>query len=446
MRLLTFVFVALLGAGGAGGAGGGGGAGKGGAPRARPSEPDTLTMAYDVSGLHVIQRVNRATDIVAVRLYLLGGTRQLTEGTAGIEALLLHASGYGTARYPGEEARRAMARTGSVVEIDAGADWSELGFTGLAQDFDAAWDVLAERIMRPTLSAQAIDQARGPLVTSAHTRYTDPDERIRVIANRAMFPDHPYSLDPGGTEASLTSTTAEQVRAYARDQLVTSRMLLVIVGSVGRAHAESLVTATLGHLPHGDYQWTLPPPAPKIASRWLVEHRLIPTNYILCYYTGPSPTHRTYWAFRVATALLSSQIHHVVRVEHSLSYAAYATFIDQAVPIGGAYATSARPDQVLPLMQNAVRTLQSAEIDGLALSRFLDSYRFDYLAENATAADQADFLARAELYLGGYRRGDEFVKRMRGVTSDDIRTVANLYMSKLQYAYLGDTTRMRGHW
>ncbi len=439
MRWLALGFLGLLGA--SGGA-------TGGAPRSRPSRPgpDTLTIAYDVAGLHVIQRVNRGTDIVAARLYLLGGTRQLTEATAGIEALLLNASSYGTARYPGDEARRAMARTGSVVQLEVGADWSEFGFTGLAQDFDAAWDVLAERVAKPSLTAQAVGQARSRLVTGAHERYTDPDERIRVIANRAMFPDHPYSLDPEGTEESLAGITADQVRAYARDQLVTSRMLLVIVGNVERAHAESLVTATLGRLPHGDYHWVLPPPAPKIPARWLVEHRLIPTNYILAYFTGPPPTERGYWSFRVATALLSSQLNYVIRTQRSLSYAAYAPFIDQALPIGGAYASTARPDQVLPLMQDAVRTLQTSEIEYFELSRFLDSYTFDYLEQNATAADQADFLARAELYLGDFRRGDEFMKRMRGVSSNDVMTAANLYMSRLQYAYLGDTTRMKGRW
>ena len=97
-------------------------------------------------------------------------------------------------------------------------------------------------------------------------------------------------------------------------------------------------------------------------------------------------------------------------------------------------------------MQDAVRTLQTSEIEYFALSRFLDSYTFDYLEQNATAADQADFLAHAELYLGGFRRGDEFMKRMRGVSPNDVMTAANLYMSKLQYAYLGDTTRMKGRW
>jgi zinc protease len=410
------------------------------------AQPDTATMAYDVAGLRVIQRINHATDLVAVRLYLLGGTRQLTEATAGIEALLLSASGYGTEHYPGEEANRAMARTGSVVALDIDVDWSMFGFTGLAQDFDATWNVFADRVMRPSLAAAGINQARGKLLTRAHARYTDPDQRIHVLATQVLFGDHPYALDPEGTEESLRSITMERLQAYVREQIVTSRLLLVIVGNVERAHAESLVTVTLGRLPRGSYHWTLPPPAPNLPPRWLIEHRGIPTNYMLGYFTGPPATERTYWAFRVATALLSSQIFHTVRTRRSLSYAAYAPFIDHAVPIGGAYASTPRPDEVLPLFRDAVRSLQEQEIDLADLNRFLDTYTFDYLEENATGGDQAEFLARAELYLGNYRLGNDFVKRMRSVTPLEIQFVANSYMAKMQFAYLGDTAQMRGRW
>lgn len=436
MKWLALLLLPLLGAGGS----------TGGTPAARPGGPDTLTTSYEVAGLHVIQRVNRATDIVAARLYFLGGTRQLTEASAGIEALWLDATGYGTARYPGGAAQRALARTGSSIQIEADADWSVFGFTGLAQDFDSAWAVLADRVMSPSLTNQAIGQARNRLVLSAHTRYTDPDQRIQVIASRAMFPGHPYALDAEGTEASLRSITPQQVRDYGRQQIVTSRLLLVIVGNVERAHAESLVAATLGNLPQGSYQWTLPPPPPARPSRWLVEHRELPTNYILCYFTGPPPTEQGYWSFRVATALLSSHIDYTVRLRRSLSYAAYAPFIDRGVPIGGAYASTSKPEEVVPLIQNAVRDLEGSEYDHFALARFLDSYTLEYLEENATAADQADFLARAELYLGDFHRGNDFMKRIKRVTPLTVRDAANEYMRKLQYAYLGDTMRMRGHW
>src|SRR5437763_326241 len=60
-----------------------------------------------------------------------------------------------------------------------------------------------------------------------------------------------------------------------------------------------------------------------------------------------------------------------------------------------------------------------------------------------------EFVARlvaAELYLGGYQQGDEFSKRLHSVSPDDILRVTGQYMAAIQYAYLGDTTRMHGHW
>src|SRR5439155_1359674 len=122
-----------------------------------------------------------------------------------------------------------------------------------------------------------------------------------------------------------------------------------------------------------------------------------------------------YWAFRVATALLSSELRRSVRAERSLSYAAFAPFIDQAIPVGGAYASTPQPQQVLPLMLHAIESLAQSDLDYFALSRFVDGFTFDYLTDNSSAADQAEFLARAELYLGNYRLAGDFVKRLRSV-------------------------------
>src|SRR5437763_14692524 len=97
---------------------------------------------------------------------------------------------------------------------------------------------------------------------------------------QALFKDHPYALDPAGTETSLAALTTADLKAYLRDQVVTSRMLLATVGNVTRAHVESLVTATLGQLPPGDYRSVPPPAAPPRRAPRLTEQRNSPTTYI----------------------------------------------------------------------------------------------------------------------------------------------------------------------
>src|SRR3989440_2269402 len=50
------------------------------------------------------------------------------------------------------------------------------------------------------------------------------------------------------------------------------------------------------------------------------------------------------------TALLSSGLNSAIRTERGLSYAAYAPYDECAIPVGGVYASTPKPDKVLPLM------------------------------------------------------------------------------------------------
>src|SRR5205807_9113694 len=128
------------------------------------------------------------------------------------------------------------------------------------------------------------------------------------------------------------------------------------------------------------------------------------------------------------------------------SAAAAAADLGQPVPVGGGCVTTPRPDEALPLLVQQIEELERDRLDPFVLARFIDSFGFDYLADNSNAASQADFLARAELYLGGYLHGEEFLRRMHNVKPEDITIIARDYMTHIQYAYLGDTSRMHGNW
>src|SRR5207248_1217649 len=224
------------------------------------SVADTLTTAYDVAGIRVLQRRTESSDIVAVRLYLLGGTRQITERTAGIEPLMLRAAAY--------HGGRALDRTGSVVALKPEADWTVYGITGPVEDLDATWRAFVDRLVQSELSDEAVAGARRRLLTQARRRYTEPDPRLPVSALRDLFTDQP--------------PTAGQA----------------------------------------------------------------------------------YWAFRVATAVLSGQIGYHIRAEHSLSYAAFAPFYDQAIPVGGAYVSTPKPDEALALIHQAIREIATLRFSG----------------------------------------------------------------------------------
>jgi zinc protease len=404
---------------------------------------DSVTVAYTVGGVQVIQRPNYANDVVAVHLYLLGGRRQLTEATQGIEALLLRTSKYGTAKYPGDATRKAWARTGSTLDLDPSDDWTEVGFLGVTSEFDSTWSVFAERVMHPTLAAASVALVREQMRSRVHQRLISPDGYLFQLSDSVSFHGRAYGLAPGGTEASLGALDSAALATYERTQMVTSRMLLVVVGNVSREAVEHAVGTTLATLPKGDYVWSLPQATPPSLVPVVMRARPVSTNYVFGLFEGPPASAKDYPAFRVATALLSTRVNDMVRDQHRLSYAVNAPFIDRGLSAGGVYFSTSAPSAVLPLVKDQIRWVEHLSTALFNMPYFTEGFVFDYLASNSTDDEQADFLARAQLYQGDYRKASDEMEELRHVTTSDVRSAAQHYFSHIQFVYVGDTTRVK---
>jgi zinc protease len=405
--------------------------------------PDTaVTSKFDVDGVTVILRRNAANEVIAANLYLLGGARQITAANAGIEALLLLASERGTRRFPGASVRQRTATLGSTISIEANDDWSAIGLHAIRGTFDSTWAILADRVMAPTLSPGEVEIARDQLIAGARQRATHPDDAAEELADSLLYQQHPYALAATGTPASLASITVEQLRAYHAQQFVTSRMLLVVVGNVERAEVERLVRGTIATLPRGSYKWTPPPPTATTGRALAIENRSIPTNYVLGYVPGPVATNRDYVALRVATAVLSGRLYTEVRSRRNLSYDVESQFIERAQGVGGLYVTTVDPNAVLRIMRHELSTLQTETVDSEGLKRLEQQFITEYYLKNETNADQANVLARAEVFAGDYRAADRFMDDLQRVTPDDVRRVARQYLRDFRFAYVGDASKL----
>jgi zinc protease len=412
---------------------------------ATPARPatDSGTTTYEIAGVRVIHRYVTANEVVAANVYLLGGTRQLTPATAGIEQLLLEATEYGTRRYPRDVLRRRMAALGSTIDIAVRQDWTRIGLRATSATFDSTWVVLADRLVAPTLDSTAIELVRAQMIAGVRQRRDDPDAFLSYLADSIAYVGHPYSIDPTGTEQSLSSITRADLVRYHAQQLTTSRLLLVIVGQVERQRVERLVRATLGTLPRGQYVWT-PPPEPSIRGDALVvEQRPLATNYILGYFHGPPTSNtRDYYGLRVATAVLSGRLFGEIRSRRNLTYAVSAPFLDRALTAGGVYVTTVSPDLTMGLIRDEIESLQRDVISREGLGELVQQFITEYFLNNETNAAQADFLARAHVYQGDYRAADRFVEELRQVEPEDIRRVSRLYLRDARFAYIGDSTKI----
>lgn len=403
----------------------------------------TMTSSFDVDGIRVILRHSDANNVVAANLYLLGGARQVTAANAGIEPLLLEVSDRGTRKYPRATLRRKMSLLGSVITTAPSDDWTMFGIRTSREVFDSTWAIFADRVMQPTLDPADVALIKSQFISGIRQRRDDPDALAEHLADSIAFAGHPYGVPIVGTEASISPIDAKALRDYHTSQFVKSRMLLVVVGNVDRAHIEKLLRGTLTKLPQGSYTWSLPPRIPERNSAVVIEERELPTNYILGYFSGPLANTQDYHALRIATSVLTGRMFSEIRTRQNLTYDVHSPFLDKAASAGGLYVSTVAPDTTLRLMHRAIRELQEGLLDPDGLEKLEQQFLTEYFLDNETNDAQANFLARAHLYRGDYRTADRFVEELKSVTPEAVRRVARLYMKGIQFAYVGDPRRLR---
>jgi zinc protease len=407
------------------------------APAVSGAQSDAMTSSFNINGLRVIVRRNTANEVVTANVYLLGGTQQLTPATQGMEALLLAAGERGSRHYPKESARQALAALGGDFAIDPSEDWTRFGFTTIRAAFDSTWTIFADQLTAPTLDSNEVELVRARMISDVREADNSPDPLLNRLADSLEFLGHPYGFSPTGTESALRSISLAALRNYQATQMVTSRMLLVVVGNIERAHVEQLVERTLARLPQGTYVWSPPRTPAKQERALVVRQAALPTNYIMGYFAGPPARDADYQALRVASAVLSGRFFTEIRSRRNLSYEVDAPFFDRAIASGGVYVTTTDPNQTLTVMRTELDRLQRELIDAQGLDRLTQQFITDYFLKNETNADQATFLARAQIYLGDYRAADHFVEELRRVRPDDVRRVARQYMQNFRFVYLG---------
>ena len=408
------------------------------------AETDTSLLQYEVNGLRIVhQRRPATTDVIAVELYLLGGSRQVTKDNAGIEPLLLEASAHGTKNYPGDAARRALARAGALMHVDAGSDWTTFAFNGLKQDFDSAWAVFADRLTQPTLDSVAIETVRTQMLARIGRRSATPEDYSHFLSDSLAFHDHAYAIRPDGTEQSLRRIDAASLRTYAREQLMTSRMLLVVVGDLPRARVEGAVSRALSTLPRGSYVWTLPEQKKSTQARVAAVQRPTITNYISGTMIGPARAGKEFAAFERAMDFLGGAISYVIREREGLSYSAGVAVADRGVPTAIIYMSTTKPDTAVKIVNRLIDLF----ISDLMIPRYIlregaKQYSAAYVRQTETADGWASLLGRAALYEGDpsapSRRGD----LMSRLSFSDLRRSLREHAKNIQYAYVGDTALM----
>jgi zinc protease len=169
-----------------------------------------------------------------------------------------------------------------------------------------------------------------------------------------------------------------------------------------------------------------------------VRQRELPTNYILGYFAAPPTAHEDYPALQAALEILSDRLFEEVRTRRNLSYAVSSGISDRRNVTGYLYVTAADANTTIQVMYETIDGMIDPGVDEQDLEDQIEGYLTRYYRGLQSNAAQAGMLGRWALIGGGRENADIHVERLGAVTADDIARVLSMYVTKIQFAIVGD--------
>ncbi len=409
-----------------------------------PESPAQRVAAskFQVLGIPVILKPVTANDVIAVRLYIRGGSSNLTPANAGIESFMLEAATHGTAKYTKDAFNERLTETGTSISSDAGFDYSLMALQAVRQHWNDAWDLFTEAALKPAFPANEVELVRAQLVDNLKRIPDDPDTYLSYLADSSLYAGHTYAVLPGGTPASITAISRDALASWHKQRLTRENLLLVVVGNVSRADLTRKIESTFGSLPATGGSALHASRLAAVTPDVMVVKRELPTNYITGYFAAPPPSDPDYAALRVATDILSERLFEEVRTKRNLTYSVGAGLSNRAANRGSLYVTAVEPDTTLKVIFSEVRRLQREPLPQSTLSENVNTFLTEFWMDQQTNMGQARQLGFFELLAGGYQNLDRFVDAVRRVTPADVERVATRYMQHARFAVIGDPAKI----
>jgi len=402
----------------------------------------SLVTEFDVNGLKVLVKRREGSQTVAAQLYIRGGSENITAANAGIESLMLNVASEASAAYPRDRMRKELARMGTVIGESVNYDYSALAMTTTRANFEKAWDIFADVAMNPSFIKEDFDRVKSRLVSSLNDDNDTPDSYLQRLQEKVAYAGHPYLNRPEGTAESITRLSVEDIKAYHKKTMQTSRLLLVIVGDLDAALLKPRIAASFGKLPRGEYKATALPPLAFNASTLEVTSRELPTNYVQGLFTAPSITSPDIYPMYIASSLLRDRVFEEVRVKRNLSYAPDAFLKTQSANIGGIYVTAVDANQAVRVMLNEITRLQREPIGRDDITSVIAQFLTTYYIGQETNAAQAASMAQYELIGGGWRNSLQFLEKLGAVAPADVQRVSQKYMRNIRFVVLGNPAKI----
>ena len=420
----------------------------------RPTPAPTTTALGPVerilaNGVRVVVQEFRASEVVALQLWVRAGGRDEAASELGLAHYLEHMLFKGTTTRPRGFVERDVEAAGGRINAGTSLDFTYYHVVLPAARARDAIEMLADVAVNSSLDPRELELEKKVVLEEMRLGEDSPRRRLVRQLYERLFDGHPYGRPVLGTPELVRGLARETLRSFYRRHYVPEAFTLVVVGPVTPGEVLAAAEGTLGRLPRGGVsRLPAPPPPPLVPVRldterpgsqahlalgWLaprLDSAETPVVDLHAAILGQSRSARLVQALREREPVVSS----ISAGYSALEAAGVVTVTAQLEPANLGRAEAG--------ILAEIGRLRSAGVTPEELRRAVTAAEARHAFSLETAEGRAFGYGRAETI---WRLEEElaYIDRVRSVTAEQVRQAARRYLDPERYVRLAFVPRPR---
>jgi zinc protease len=201
------------------------------------------------NGVVLITLEHRASEVVALQLWMRVGGRDESADELGLSHYLEHMLFKGTPTRPPGSIDRLIEGLGGRSNAFTSYDYTHYDLVLPAKELRAGVDLLADIAVNASFDPSEMDAERKVVLEEMRLTEDNAENFMNRRQFELAYAPHPYGRSLLGPPETIRALTRETLSRYYKKSYVPRHMVLVIVGAVTPAAARAAALATFGRLP-----------------------------------------------------------------------------------------------------------------------------------------------------------------------------------------------------
>ncbi|BBL76434.1 M16 family metallopeptidase [Methylomagnum ishizawai] len=368
--------------------------------------------------------------LVDVRLVFDAGSAR--DGAKfGLAALTSGLLDTGAGDWDADAIAQRLENVGANLATGAARDSAFVSLRSLThpEKLGVALETAKEVLAHPRFDPKDLDREKSRTLLAIKQRGEEPDELVDIAFMKALYGDHPYAHPAEGFTETVQPLTREDLVDFHKRLYVVKNAIVVIVGDVKRAEAETMADTLLSGLPDGEAQPPLPDPVPNKTPEPVKTAFPSEQTHVLAGQLGMKVNDPDYFALYVGNHILGgsglvSRVSMEVREKRGFAYSAYSYFYPQRVAGPFEIGLQTRNDKAEEAVQVAIKTVKDFVEQG-PTDKELEASKQNIVGGFVLRLDSNQKLTGEVASIAFYNRPldylDTFTQKVQAVTKDDIK-------------------------